>query len=299
MSQLTDYEKYHLHDYVYSKKEMDTKLSTLIQTNISEFYVNQYLELYAECIYTLNILYSHHIVMDASSRKVSKLYDQTLSENNCSQTNTQLQPIVCTKNNKINKRYYLEFNGSQRMISNINLNPKPGDKDIVNIFVVYKLNNHGSSGTWRNGIFGHDNGGHDKFVAFSSTGILAISGTKNNFITIGGDFNGKTKHADYQINANAGKLNKWCCLSIHWNEPSKTNGSSVWCNGKKLCNFTSKTSVGSKQMTFGDLDPSGIAGLNGSITLFSLYKAFEMSDDIIKLHHKVFMDRYLINKQSN
>ena len=65
---------------------------------------------------------------------------------------------------------------------------------------------------------------------------------------------------------------------------------------KKLANFKARTVTGSTQMTFGDLNPNGEAGLKVSITLFCLYKSFEMSDNVIQLHHQVFMDRYLINK---
>ena len=60
-----------------------------------------------------------------------------------------------------------------------------------------------------------------------------------------------------------------------------TNKSSVWYNKQKLGSFTSKTSPGSTQMTFGDIDPRGIAPLEGSIAFFGLYKGFVLSDDLI------------------
>ena len=103
---------------------------------------------------------------------------------------------------------------------------------------------------------------------------LVISGTKNQKIEVGGN--------DWQTKANASDLNKWCCLSIHWDVPAGANKSSCWVNGKKVKNFTSRTSQGSTQMTFGDLDPNGIAGLNGDIQLFLLYKGWGMSELIIK-----------------
>lgn len=45
------------------------------------------------------------------------------------------------------------------MISDINLNPAAGENDIVNVFIVYKLNQATSSrpGNRSNGLFGHDN----------------------------------------------------------------------------------------------------------------------------------------------
>ena len=45
-------------------------------------------------------------------------------------------------------------------------------------------------------------------------------------------------------------------------------------------------------MTFGDLDPNGIAGLNGDIQLFLVYKGWGMSELIIKAHHKMICERY-------
>ena len=222
------------------------------------------------------------------------LFDQSLNENNASQTNTSspLQPTICTKANKHNNRYFLEFNGNQRMTSEINLNVPSGGQDIVNVYIVFKLNSFSNS-LFKNGLFGHDNGGYDKFVAFVNSGDLIIAGTTNNFIIIGtGSFQGNSPIAAYQTKANPSELNKWCCLSIHWNVPAGANESSVWCNGKQLANFEARTSAGSNQMTFGDLDPNGIAGLNGSIILFGLQKGQAITDTDIKLHHHVFCNNW-------
>ena len=122
-----------------------------------------------------------------------------------------------------------------------------------------------------NGLFGHDNGSWDIFFCFSPSGHLVISGTTNNHIVIGpSSFNGKTAIGTYLTKANAGQLNKWCCLSIHWDVQSGSDKSSVYCNGKKLRKFTAHSSTGSNQMTFGDLNPNGLAGLNGSIAFFCI-----------------------------
>ena len=71
--------------------------------------------------------------------------------------------------------------------------------------------------------------------------------------------------ADYLLNANAGELNKWICLSIQWNMLAGNHGYSVWCNGQKLCNFICRVSRGSSSMSFGDLNRDGIYRLDGSI----------------------------------
>ena len=226
--------------------------------------------------------------MDSSTRKISKLYDQSLYENHAEQTTTANQPDLCSPAFRINNRYYLNFNGSQRMISNIDLNVAAGGQDIVNIFIVYKLISFTGTYWTRNGLFGHDNAGFDKFVSFGPSGDLIVAGATNDHIVIGTNFvNGRSPIANYQTKANAGELNKWYCLSIHWNVPVGANKSSVWSNGKKLCDFTARTSAGSNQMTFGDLNPTGVAGLNGSIAFFALYKERVITEPDIRLHHHV------------
>ena len=212
----------------------------------------------ADAFYKIDTANSHELNFDAT-RNVSKIFDQSLSQDHAEQTTYNLQPTLCTKANRINKRYYLEFNG-QRIISNIDLNAASGKEDIVNVFIVYNLSSFSGTYWCRCGLFGHDNGGFDKFIAFSPQGDLIVSGATNDHIVIGQNTtNGRSPISDYQTKANAGELNKWICLSIHWNIPTET--SYVYCNGKKLTDFTSRSSIGSTQVTFADLNPNGIAPL--------------------------------------
>ena len=60
----------------------------------------------------------------------------------------------------------------------------------------------------------------------------------------------------------------------------------------KVKTFRVATSPGSTQMTFGDLDPNGIAGLNGDIQMVLFYKGWHMDELIIKAHHKMICERY-------
>ena len=250
----------------------------------------------ADCLYKIERGTPTEVTFDNSTREVSHLFDQSLKENDSTQTRKVNRPILCTKAEKNNYRYYLKFNGNKRMLSNINLNPASGQADIVNVFIVYRLNSYTRSYFIRNGLFGHDNGGFDKFVAFSPNGELVISGTPNQHIVIGQKaFNGKNAKAPYQSKANAGELNKWICLSIHWDVPGGNNASETWCNGKKLANFTARTSAGSKTMTFGDLNPSGIAGLKGDIAFYCLYKGKNLTESNIKLHHRVLCEWYAVD----
>ena len=282
----------------------DSHLTSHIQNIFSDLYIDECFKNYANCMYKIDKgLDSELTLADSSTRKISVLKDNTLYELDANQSTTGNQPKLCTKANKINNRYHIEFTSanSERMISQIDLNPGNNQQDIVNIFIVYKLNSRSSVNYWvNNGLFGHDNAGFDKFVCFGKHGTtgeesLMIAGVNGNVVTFGPkSYYGYSVLNGYKTNANAGELNKWICLPIHWDVPGGTNKSSAWCNKQKLGSFTARTSPGSTQMTFGDIDPGGIAPLDGSIAFFGLYKGFILSDDLIELHHKVLCNRYSI-----
>ena len=143
------------------------------------------------------------------------------------------------------------------MVSDINLNAVSGEKDIVNIFIVYRIKAYDANTYWvRNGLFGHDDRGFDKFVGFSPNGDLVVSGTTNNYIIIGSNpIQTKQPIAPYKTKANAGETNKWICLSIHWgNYTTPAAGASkVYCNEQKLTDFQTRSSVGYTKMTFGNI----------------------------------------------
>ena len=236
---------------------------------------------------------SHELTFDPTTRKVSKIYDQSLSQSDAYQNTSSNQPTICNKNERINNRYYLVFDGTkkQRMISDINLNVSAGEEDIINIYIVFYIDSFGGSYWTRCGLYGADNGGFDAFASYSPHGDLIISKTSNDHIVIGKNVtNGRTPIADYQSKANAGELNKWICLSVHWNIPTET--SYVYCNGKKLTDFTSRTSIGSTEMTFADLNPNSIAPFFGKIACFLLYKNKRMTKRDILLHHSVLCKWY-------
>ena len=281
-----------------NKQYVDNKMTALkseIRLQLSETLFWESYQL-ADCLYKIDRGSPSEVTFDNSTRAVSDLFDQSLKENDANQATQATKPILCTKAEKINYRYYLKFDGSKRMLSNINLNPGSGQADIVNVFIVYRLSSYTGSYAVRNGLFGHENGGYDKFIAFSPTGHLLVSGTTDQHIVIGSSsFNNKNATASYQSKANAGELNKWICLSIHWDVPGGNNASETWCNGKKLANFTARTSQGSTNMTFGDLNTSGIAGLKGDIAFYCLYKGKTLTESNIKLHHYVLCRWYAVD----
>ena len=281
----------------------DSHLTNHIQNIFSDLYIDECFKNYANCMYKID-KGTELTLADSTTRKIGVLKDNTFHELDANQSTTSHQPKLCTKANKINNRYHIEFTSanSERMISQIDLNPGTNQADIVNIFIVYKLNSRTTTNYWvNNGLFGHDNTGFDKFDCFGQNGTngaetLMIAGVNGPDVNLVGpsSYYGYSVLNGYKTNANAGELNKWICLSIHWDVPGGSNKSSVWYNNQQLGSFTPKTSPGSTQMTFGDINPGGIAPLDVSIAFFGLYKDFVLSDDLIKLHHKVLTNRYSI-----
>ena len=142
----------------------------------------------------------------------------------------------------------------------------------------------------RNGLFGNNNGGFDKFIAFAPNGELVTSDDKHDYNVIGSrHVNGKYPLANFKTKANAGELNKLICLSVHWDNYTTPvgNNSSIYCNGKKLANFHSKVTTGSAQMTLSDITLDGAALLNGNIAIFAVQKNKLIDEKDILLHHYV------------
>ena len=266
-----------------SKEYVDISGIYSILGQATATFVDGYINQNAECFYAVDRGIKEEVVF-SSSRTISTLVDHTLSGLNAIQSTSSLQPKLSTAKNE--KRFFITFDGTKRMVSNIDLNPATGANDIVHVFILFRLNSMtGNYHQFANGMFGHDNGGWDKFVAFNkNNNKLMIAGTQNNYIEVGGN--------DWKTKANASELNKWCCLSIHWDVPAGAGHSSCWVNGKKVKAFQARTSSGSNQMTFGDLNPNGVVGLKGDIQMFLLYKGWGMTELIIKAHHKMICERY-------
>ena len=243
-------------------------LQIIYKIFFSDLYIDEYFKNYANCMYQIDKGLDSELIFDSSTRKISLLKDKSFYELDANQNVVSNQPKLCTKANKINNRYHIDFSSyyidfssvnSERMISQIDLNPAGiNQPDIVYIFIIYKLNSCTTINYWvNNGLFGHDHGEFDKFFFFGQHGTtgsetLMIAGVKGAGVVLFGShgISGYSPSAGYKTNANAGELNKWICLSIHWDVPGGTNKSSVWFNKQKLGSFTAGTSLGSTQMTF-------------------------------------------------
>ena len=96
-------------------------------------------------------------------------------------------------------------------------------------------------------------------------------------------------------------LNVWNVFCVNWNTVAGNNGSSVWCNGKKLCNFTSRHSSCAPKTTILDLNPSGVGGANGGsdfngyLGFFSLFIKRSMPDIEIKIINKTLCNWFSVD----
>ena len=271
-----------------------SQVGDIVRDSFLDLWVSEYLRMYASCVYQIDRANNQNIKMN-SSRKVETIYDKSNEESDAKQTNLSKRPSVCTKVEKHNGRYFLKFNGAQKMISQVNLN-----NDAVNVFIVYKLNSRGSAKSyWNNGLFGHDNLGYDKFVAYSGSNLV-VSGANNAnkcvYIGSAASLQSFNKLADYSTN-DLGELNKWHCLSAHWDNKSsnKVEKSKIYWNKKHIGDFTADNRTGNNTTVFGGLDPStDIAPLNGNIAFFCVYLNYILDEKTILDHHTVLMQRYNI-----
>ena len=102
--------------------------------------------------------------------------------------------------------------------------------------------------------------------------------------------------SEYQAKATLSDLNKWHCVSIHWEAKRGAGGKRfVWANGKKLKSFTAASSLGATTMVFGDINPTKTVPLDGDVQMFLLYKGYVLDDLIIKAHHKMICERYSVD----
>ena len=127
----------------------------------------------------------YDLLFERNGGKVKELRHFGIEGNHFIQTTKSLQPFLNLEPEKVSNKYFLKFNNN-RMISNSNINPVSGKKDIINVFIVYKLNSLSGAQWFKSGLFGNDNGGYDKFICFANptTRELIISGDSADWFVI-------------------------------------------------------------------------------------------------------------------
>ena len=270
-----------------------SQVGNIVRDSFIDLWVSEYLRMYSSCTYQFDRADAQTVKM-SSSRKAETIYDKSNEESDATQTDSSKRPTLCTKAEKYNGRYFLKFVGTQKMVSQVNLN-----NDAVNVFIVYRMTSRNTQSFWTNALVGHDDGGYDKFVAYSGSNLV-ISGAAipdkcvyigpaaslQSFLTLG----------DYSEN-DLGELNVWHCLSVHWDNQSNPNTekSKIYWNKKHIGDFTADNRIGKSTTVFGGLNPiNDIGPLNGNIAFFCVYLDFILDEKTILDHHTVLMQRYNI-----
>ena len=219
------------------------------------------------------------------------VFDQTLNKNHANQNDNTIKPTLCNVSNRVNNRYFIEFSGREVFKSEIDLKP-PSRTSNINFFMIYRLKDYDGSRNWLRNCFFRQ--GY-YFVGFSTLRDLITSNSSSRFIRIGV---ANDAVAPYKNKANAGELNKWCSLSVHWYHVSpRTDKSSVYCIGVKLTNFTSTNLQIKGKMEIGafnfnnnhrfsnfELSLGGTGMFKGNIAFF-MFKKRIMNERNILMYH--------------
>ena len=163
-----------------TKQYVDISGLFSILNSATATYIDGYIKQNAGCLYSCERATKEEVGI-TPARVISTLFDQTLSGLKAIQSVSSRSPKLSTGKNA--KSYYFTFDGvHDRMIFEIDLNPASGAVVIVHVFILYRLHSHnGSNAYFRNGLFGHDNGGWEKFVCYRPTSHnLLISGNSRN-----------------------------------------------------------------------------------------------------------------------
>ena len=192
-------------------------------------------------------------------------------------------------------RYTLSLNGSQYLTCPMNWNTGGGSIDNLQVYIVFKYTKIYAKNV-RECIFGNDNGGWDRVV-----------GLYNNKLIVGGTTgtHGYTLFSNFPIDADPRELNKFCILSVHWNNKGENCGadrSCIWCNGKHVGDhFTAADVTGDSSFSLGS--SSTTVKINNPMTgeigrfLVCGNRARPTSETEIKRVHKYLMDEWKINEK--
>ena len=144
------------------------------------------------------------------------------------QSDTDRQPVVVANGHAGNA--YFSFNQGECLNADYNLN----NREYISVFIVYTIHDYS---TTFNGIWGNENGGHDKYIAFYDSG-----GVKKLFLASGNSLT-TLDDADFPSKAHPVTINKITLLSVHYNTFNENN-SELYCNGKQLDRFITEKTTG-------------------------------------------------------
>ncbi len=189
-------------------------------------------------------------------------------------------------------RYTLVFEKNQVLTCPMNWNSTKSI-DNLQVFIVYQYTEIISAvDEVHNGLFGHDDGGWDRLVAIKNKHLIVGGATKEICIV-------PSRPGDYDPI----QEKKTCVLSVHWNNKGSSNcgddASSVWCNGKRLTQFTARDVSGSSSFALGAISIDGSKPAHASIGRFLVCgsRPHPMIDEDIQRVHSYLMEEWLVNSK--
>ena len=197
------------------------------------------------------------------------------------QSDTDRQPVVVA-NGHAGKAYF-SFNQGECLNVDYNLN----NREYISVFIVYTIHDHT---TTFNGIWGNENGGHDRYIAFYYKG-----GVKKLFLASGNSLT-TLDDADFPSKAHPVTINKITLLSVHYNTFNENN-SELYCNGKQLDRFITEKTTGQNTFSIGAANDKAENSKTQykRIYYFSLFHNYFFNPKDIKRMHRHLCERYSID----
>ena len=197
------------------------------------------------------------------------------------QSDTDRQPVVVA-NGHAGKAYF-SFNQGECLNVDYNLN----NREYISAFIVYTIHDHT---TTFNGIWGNENGGHDRYIAFYYKG-----GVKKLFLASGNSLT-TLDDADFPSKAHPVTINKITLLSVHYNTFNENN-SELYCNGKQLDRFITEKTTGQNTFSIGAANDKAENSKTQykRIYYFSLFHNYFFNPKDIKRMHRHLCERYSID----
>ena len=197
------------------------------------------------------------------------------------QSDTDKQPVVVANGHAGNA--YFSFNVGECLNADYNLN----NREYISVFIVYTIHDHS---TTFNGIWGNENGGHDKYIAFYDSG-----GVKKLFLASGNSLT-TLDDADFPSKAHPVTINKITLLSVHYNTFNENN-SELYCNGKQLDRFITEKTTGQNTFSIGAANDKAENSKTQykRIYYFSLFHNYFFNPKDIKRMHRHLCERYSID----
>ena len=159
------------------------------------------------------------------------------------------------------------------------------NKEYISVFIVYTIHDHS---TTFNGLWGNENGGNDKYIAFyyllDPGNLLLASG------------NTLTTLKSFPSKAHPVRKNKITLLSVYYNTFNENN-SEVYCNGKQLDRFITESTTGQNTFSIGAANDKAENSKTQykRIYYFSLFHNYFFNPKDIKRMHRHLCERYSID----